>query len=141
MYAVDAAGDDSGTTGYPFLAAGDPNTTCTSLSACFNNTGISADATPSQADLDGSGDSYSATDLATAGWASAGKVTVDGATFTLPVYGAGQKDNVLAANQTITYNGSGNALEFLATSTWSALATLAPSPTTTPRPTSRPGPR
>ncbi|WP_405878781.1 hypothetical protein OG762_09155 [Streptomyces sp. NBC_01136] len=123
VYAVDAAGDDSGTTGYPFLAAGDPNTTCTSLSACFNNTGISADATPSQADLDGSGDSYSATDLATAGWASAGKVTVDGATFTLPVYGAGQKDNVLAANQTITYNGSGNALEFLATSTWSALAT------------------
>ncbi|WP_245607625.1 LamG-like jellyroll fold domain-containing protein [Streptomyces prunicolor] len=123
VYAVDAAGDDSGTTGYPFLAAGDPNTTCTSLSACFNNTGISADATPAQADLDGSGDSYSATDLATAGWASAGKVTVDGATFTLPAYGAGQKDNVLAANQTITYNGSGNALEFLATSTWSGLST------------------
>ncbi|MEV8547249.1 LamG-like jellyroll fold domain-containing protein [Streptomyces sp. NBC_01261] len=123
MYAMDAAGDDSGTTGYPFLATGDPNTTCASLSACFNNTGISADATPSQADLDGSGDSYSATDLATAGWASAGKVTIDGATFTLPAYGAGQKDNVLAANQTITYNGSGNALEFLATSTWSGLTT------------------
>ena len=70
-----------------------------------------------------SGDSFSATDLANAGWASGGKVTVDGAAFTLPAFGAGQKDNVLAANQTVTYNGSGTALEFLATSTFATLVT------------------
>lgn len=121
VYAVDAAGDDSGTTGYPFLATGDPGTSCASLSACFDNSGISSDSSPGQADLDGSGNSFSAGDLNSAGWNSAGKLTVNGATFTLPAFGSGQKDNVLAANQTISYSGSGSALEFLATSTWSQL--------------------
>ncbi|MFR0359253.1 LamG-like jellyroll fold domain-containing protein [Streptomyces sediminimaris] len=119
VYAVDAAGDDSGTTGYPFLATGNPNTTCSSLAACFDNTGISADSAPAQADLDGSGNSFSATDLTGAGWTSGGKLTVNGASFTLPAFGSGQKDNVLAANQTVGFSGSGSALEFLATSTWS----------------------
>lgn len=123
VYANDAANDDSGMTGYPFIATGDAHTTCASLSACFNNTGISSDSNTTQADIDGSGDSFSATDLAGAGWASGGKVTLDGATFTLPAYGSGQKDNVLAANQTVTYSGSGNALEFLATTTYGSLAT------------------
>ncbi|WP_256069610.1 MULTISPECIES: LamG-like jellyroll fold domain-containing protein [unclassified Streptomyces] len=123
VYAVDAAGDVSGVGSYPFLATGDPNTPCASLSACFNNTGISADTATTQADIDGSGDSLSATDLANAGWASGGKVTVDGATFTLPAFGAGQKDNLLAANQTVAYAGSGNALEFLATTTYGSQAT------------------
>ncbi|MFC4036690.1 LamG-like jellyroll fold domain-containing protein [Streptomyces polygonati] len=123
VYAVDAAGDASGDFAYPFLAAGHPSTTCATLTACFNNTGISSDTATTQADIDGSGDSFSATDLAGAGWASGGKVTVDGATFTLPAFGAGQKDNVVAANQTVTYSGSGSALEFLATSTYATLAT------------------
>ncbi|MCX3058344.1 LamG-like jellyroll fold domain-containing protein [Streptomyces beihaiensis] len=121
VYAVDAAGDDSGTTGYPFLAADIPNTTCSSLAACFDNTGISTDSNPAQADLDGSGNSFSATDLNNAGWTSGGKLTVNGATFTLPAFGSGQKDNVLAANQTVAFSGSGSALEFLTTSTWSHL--------------------
>ncbi|WP_329134556.1 hypothetical protein OG552_19265 [Streptomyces sp. NBC_01476] len=123
VYAVDAAGDDSGTTGYPFLATGDAATTCASLAACADNTGISSDTNTAQADMDGSGDSLSATDLANAGWTSGGKVTVDGATFTLPAFGSGQKDNVLAANQTVTYGGSGNALEILATASYASLAT------------------
>ncbi|MBD0739400.1 LamG-like jellyroll fold domain-containing protein [Streptomyces sp. CBMA29] len=123
VYAVDAAGDESGTTGYPFLAVGDPGSACASLTACFNNTGISSDSNTAQADIDGSGDSFSATDLANAGWASGGKVTVDGATFTLPAFGAGQKDNVLAADQTVSFSGSGSALEFLTTATDSQLAT------------------
>lgn len=119
VYAIDAAGDFSATHPYRFLATGHTATTCTSLTACYNNTGISADATPSQADMDGTGGSYSATDLNNVGWTSGGKVTVDGATFTLPAFGSGQRDNVLAANQTVTYSGSGNALEFLASSSYS----------------------
>ncbi|MEU0030046.1 LamG-like jellyroll fold domain-containing protein [Streptomyces sp. NPDC006335] len=118
-YAIDAAGDFSATHPYRFLATGHTPTTCASLTACYNNTGISADATPSQADMDGTGSSYSATDLNNVGWTSGGKVTIDGATFTLPAFGSGQKDNVLAANQTVTYSGSGNALEFLASSSYS----------------------
>ncbi|NUP53620.1 MAG: hypothetical protein HOW97_40805 [Catenulispora sp.] len=123
VYAVDAAGNDSSTYGYPFLAAGDPGSTCASLAACFNNTGISSDTAMAQADIDGQGDSFSATDLANAGWNSGGKVTVNGATFTLPAFGAGQKDNVLAANQTVGFSGSGNALEFLATATYAKFTT------------------
>ncbi|WP_406166553.1 hypothetical protein OIE52_09320 [Streptomyces canus] len=119
VYAIDAAGDFSATHPYRFLATGHTATTCASLTACYNNTGISADATPSQADMDGTGSSYSATDLNNVGWTSGGKVTIDGATFTLPAFGSGQKDNVLAANQTITYSGSGNALQFLASSSYS----------------------
>lgn len=123
VYALDAAGDDSGTTGYPFLATGTPGSTCASLSACFNNTGISPDANRALGNLGGDGESYSATDLTNAGWTSGGKLTVDGAGFTLPAFGSGQKDNVLAANQTVAYNGAGNALEFLATSAWTGIAT------------------
>ncbi|MFF9819488.1 LamG-like jellyroll fold domain-containing protein [Streptomyces sp. NPDC014006] len=122
VYAVDGAGDDSGDFAYPFIAAGHARTTCTSLAACYNNVGVSSDSNMSQADLDGGGHSLSATDLAGAGWSSGGRVTVDGATLTLPSFGSGQKDNVLAANQTVTYSGSGNALVFLATSTWAGMS-------------------
>ncbi len=126
VYATDAAGDDSGDFAYPFLAAGHPNTTCTSLTACFDNTGISADSNPSQANLDGAGYSFSQTDLNNAGWSSGSKVTVDGATIALPAFGSGQKDNVLAANQTITLNGTtgltGNGLVFVGTSTFAGLS-------------------
>ncbi|MGR6972468.1 LamG-like jellyroll fold domain-containing protein [Streptomyces cynarae] len=122
VYSVDGAGDDSGEFAYPFIAAGHPGSACTSLAACFNNTGISSDSNMGQADLDGSGNSLSATDLANAGWTSGGKVTVDGATLTLPSFGSGQKDNLLAGNQTITYSGSGNALVFVGTSTGSGMS-------------------
>lgn len=123
VYAVDAAGDVSGDFAYPFLAAGHPNTSCTSLAACFDNIGISSDSAMTTADLDGGGHSFSATDWTNAGWTSGGKVTVDGATLTLPAFGSGQKDNVLADNQTVAYSGQGNALVFLTTSTYTNLAT------------------
>ncbi|WNM29650.1 LamG-like jellyroll fold domain-containing protein [Streptomyces sp. Li-HN-5-11] len=122
VYAVDGAGDDSGDFAYPFIAAGHAGTTCASLAACYNNVGISSDSNKSQADLDGTGHSFSATDLAGAGWSSGGKITVDGTTLTLPSFGSGQKDNVLAGNQTVTYSGSGSALVFLATSTSAAMS-------------------
>ncbi len=121
--AIDAAGDASSMFAYRFEAAGDAPATCASLAACFDNVAISPDSAMSQAAADGSS-SYSATDLASAGWASGGAVTVDGAHFTLPSYGgAGQNDNILAANQTITYSypvpvtGS-SALMFLASATY-----------------------
>jgi hypothetical protein len=122
VYAIDGAGDVSGDFAYPFLAAGHAPTTCSSLTTCFDNIGISSDSNMGQADLDGSGNSLSATDLSNAGWTSGGKMTIDGAPLTLPAFGAGQKDNVLAGNQTIAYGGSGNALVFAGTSTGSGMS-------------------
>jgi hypothetical protein len=124
--ALDAAGDASGMTAYQFEADHDANTTCSSLSACYNNTAISPDSDPTKAAADGSS-SYSATDLSNAGWSSGGTVAVDGAPFHLPSFGAGQADNVLAANQTVTYNypvptGGPTALVMLASSTHATVA-------------------
>jgi hypothetical protein len=125
--ARDSANDASQWVSYPFFAAPDPVTTCTSLSACDNNTAISSDSATSQANADGEGDSFSATDLASAGWAPGGTVIVDGARFTLPPFGSGQPDNVLARNQQVAYSyqvptAGGSALMFLATSSHSSFA-------------------
>ncbi|MCX4749211.1 hypothetical protein OG455_27525 [Kitasatospora sp. NBC_01287] len=125
--AVDSANDLSGMYAYRFLAAGHASTTCTSLAACFNNIAISSDSSMSTASADGAGFSYSANDLANAGWNSGGKVTIDGATFTLPAFGgSGQDDNLLAANQTIPLSpmptSTGSALVFLASTTGGTLA-------------------
>jgi hypothetical protein len=120
-YAADPAGDASGTQAYRFVAAADPSVNCTSLTACFNNTAISPNNNTSVGHADG-GNSFSAEDLVAAGWTSGGKVSVNGATFTLPQFGAGQADNVLAANQNVAFNqlvpsvGS-SSLEFLTTGT------------------------
>jgi hypothetical protein len=125
--ARDSSSDASQWASYPFFAAPDPVTACASLSACYNNTAISADSAMSQANADGGGASFSATDLASAGWAPGGTVTVDGAQFTLPAFGSGQADNVLADRQQVAYSYQvpavgGSALMFLATSSHSAFA-------------------
>jgi Concanavalin A-like lectin/glucanases superfamily len=125
--AVDAAGDPSSMAAYRFIAGRHATVTCATLSACFNNTAISPDAAMTAGNADGGGRSFSATDLTSAGWASGGRLTVNGATYTLPGYGAGQADNVLAAGQNITLNqpvaGHGpSALTFLATATNSIVA-------------------
>jgi hypothetical protein len=120
-YAADQTGDTSGTQAYRFYSSPDPNVHCTSLAACLNNVSVSPDDNMKLGDADG-GNSFSANALATEGWVSGGNVTVDGATFTLPQFGSGQADNVLAANQTVDFHqdvsatGS-SALEFLATAT------------------------
>lgn len=130
---VDAAGDVSGANSYTIIAAAHATSTCATLAACYNNTAISADATPSQGNADGNGYSFSATNLTAAGWNSAGHVTVDGTNLALPAYGAGQKDNVLAANQTITCTTTASmncttnpvgasALTFLTTATYGVMA-------------------
>jgi beta-glucosidase len=91
----------------------------TSLSAAYNNTGISNNSDESAADYDGVGDSFSAQALA-AGTPTAltqgGKVTVGGTTFTWPDVAPGNPDNVVAAGQTIALSGSGTDLGFLGSS-------------------------
>ncbi|REH35787.1 concanavalin A-like lectin/glucanase superfamily protein [Kutzneria buriramensis] len=122
-YATDPAGNISGYQSYSFLAGKNPNTQCLSLAACFNNTATMPDsgAQPTSA-ADGYA-SFSSDDLKAAGWNPGGKLTVNGATFTLPQFGTGAPDNVLAANQTIGFDATvspigTSALEFLATATY-----------------------
>jgi hypothetical protein len=83
---------------YTFYSSADPSATCTSLTACFNNVSISPNSNLKLDNADG-GNSFSAEDLTNAGWNSGGTVNVNGAKFTLPQFGVGQADNVLAANR------------------------------------------
>ncbi len=90
-----------------------------SITAAYNNIGISDNSNESAANYDGVGDSFSAEALA-AGTPSAltpgGTVTVDGTTLTWPNVPAGTPDNVVAAGQTIDLSGSGTDLGFLGAS-------------------------
>jgi beta-glucosidase len=90
-----------------------------SLSAAYNNTGISNNSDESAANYDGVGDSFSAQALA-AGTPRAltqgGKLTVGGTTFTWPDVAPGNPDNVVAAGQTIALSGSDTDLGFLGSS-------------------------
>jgi beta-glucosidase len=90
-----------------------------SLTAAYNNTGISDNADVAAADYDGVGDSYSAQALA-AGTPTAltpgAKVTVGGTTLTWPAAAAGSPDNVVTGGQTVALSGSGTDLGFLGAS-------------------------
>ncbi|MFF0132355.1 LamG-like jellyroll fold domain-containing protein [Streptomyces mirabilis] len=106
-----------------------PALTCAinDTTSCLNNTATSTfTTTTSTADADGSGNSINSADLtSTSGWQSNKTVTVDGATVTLPKFGTGTYDNMLASGQTITLPGSGvvntgDALVFLAFATGGA---------------------
>ncbi|MGJ5759127.1 hypothetical protein [Streptomyces galbus] len=119
VYAVDSAGNVSTQQQYDFTALGHAGKTYSSLQAAFNNTAVTDDARQTAGDADGSGATISLQDLKAVGWQPGGKVTVDGATFTLPTFGQVSGDNVMAANQTIQLNGaSGRALVFLGFSTY-----------------------
>ncbi|MFC9932301.1 LamG-like jellyroll fold domain-containing protein [Streptomyces sp. NPDC127190] len=122
-------GKDPKSTGYQagvdVLRLG-PALTCAinATGSCLNNTATSTfTTTTSPADADGSGNSINSPDLTTAsGWQSGKTVTVDGATITLPKFGTGTYDNMLASGQTITLPGTGvmnngDALVFLAFAT------------------------
>jgi len=90
-----------------------------SLTAAYNNTGISDNSNPAGANYDGVGDSYSAQALA-AGTPTAltpgQPVTVGGTTFTWPAAASGSPDNVVAGGQTVALSGSGTDLGFLGAS-------------------------
>jgi hypothetical protein len=125
-YAKDAAGNDSAWSGtddpVTFSATADTNVTYDSFADAldagksFDNIMISSSASESgTADADGAGDSFSSAQLESAGWKADSTVTVDGATFTLPDFGTGDPDNILAANQTIDLpaGSEGTSLVFL----------------------------
>jgi hypothetical protein len=129
-YAADQAGNDSQWSGTSdpatFTVASDPDVTYPSFAAAlaagqsFDNTMISTSTTDSgSADADGYDQSVPEQEMTAAGWQPGGTVTIDGARFTLPDFGSGAPDNVLAANQTIDLpaGSQGSSLVFLATST------------------------
>jgi hypothetical protein len=135
-YAIDAAGDESQTSELEFFVAGDPDVTYSSFADAlaagqsFDNTMISSSSSDSgTADADGAGDSFDSAELQAAGWKPDGAVTIDGATFTLPDFGSGAPDNILAANQTIDMppGAQGTSLVFLVTGS-NANATAAEEP-------------
>jgi len=90
-----------------------------SLTAAYNNTGISDNADVAAANYDGGGDSYSAQALA-AGTPNAltpgSKVTIGGTTFAWPPAAAGSPDNVVTGGQTVALSGTGTDLGFLGAS-------------------------
>ncbi|MEU6240645.1 hypothetical protein [Streptomyces sp. NPDC047024] len=122
VYAVDSAGNVSAQQQYQFTALGHAGRTYAGLKDAFNNTAVTDDQAQAAADADGAGGTVSLQDLKAAGWQPGGKITVDGATFTLPDFGSTGGDNVMAANQTIQLSGSGRALVFLGFSTYGFVA-------------------
>jgi lysophospholipase L1-like esterase len=87
------------------------------LERLFDNTAVSDDARPGEADFDGSGASLSARDLAAAGWTPGRVLHVQGARLTWPRRQAGEVDNVRAAGQEVRVPGRGDALAFLVAGT------------------------
>jgi hypothetical protein len=85
------------------------NIVCQSLSAAFDNTGITADSSPGGGNFDGGGLSYSDSGLPAPG----STVTVGTVNLTWPSATSGAADNVIAEGQTIDLSGSGSALAFL----------------------------
>ncbi|MER5750840.1 SGNH/GDSL hydrolase family protein [Streptomyces sp. NPDC002088] len=83
------------------------------LERLFDNTAVSDDARPAEADFDGSGASLSARDLTAAGWTPGRTLTVQGAQLTWPPRQPGEPDNVRAAGQEVRVGGHGDTLAFL----------------------------
>jgi lysophospholipase L1-like esterase len=98
-------------------AAGHRPTVPLPLPSLFDNRGVSDDARPGEADLDGTGASLSAQALAAAGWTPGRTLTVQGASLTWPRTAPGDPDNVRADGQRVGVHGHGDALAFLVTGT------------------------
>jgi beta-glucosidase len=92
----------------------------TSLSAAFNNVGITSDNDTTPGNYDGVGDSFSAQNLTAAGLAPGATVYQDGTLLTWPNVPAGEPDNVVAEGQTIDLTGTGTTLELLGASAYGA---------------------
>lgn len=90
------------------------------LERLLDNTAVSDDARPGEADFDGSGASLSARDLTAAGWTPGRALTVQGARLRLPDRRPGTPDNVRAAGQNVRVSGRGDALAFLVAGTGGA---------------------
>ena len=90
-----------------------------SMTAAYNNAGISDNSDESAGNYDGVGDSFSAQALA-AGTPNAltpgANVTIGDTTFTWPDVPAGNPDNVVTSGQTVDVSGRGSDLGFLGAS-------------------------
>jgi beta-glucosidase len=87
------------------------------LTAAFNNTGITSQATASAGNLDGTGDSFPAAGLAGDGLVPGASLPHDAIGLRWPALAPGRPDNVLADGQVIALAGSGNTLGIVAAST------------------------
>ncbi|MFF4732791.1 M4 family metallopeptidase [Streptomyces mirabilis] len=95
-----------------------PGTAAASLAATYDNTGITADTSTGPGNIDGSGNSLSATALNKAGVSAGSTLTHGGLALAWPsTAGQGKPDNTVAAGQTIALNGSGSTLGFLVSAT------------------------
>ncbi len=92
---------------------GNLNPTSDSVSAAFNNAGISDDSNPKAANFDGGGWSYSNEALEAAGFTEGQPVSFNGIQFQWSNSTPGSNDNILASGQRIVLNGQGNTLAFL----------------------------
>jgi predicted alpha-1,2-mannosidase len=79
------------------------------LGPFYDNTGISDDASPSSANFDGDGYSYSAEALAANGVTPGGTVASGGLNYTWPNVAPGTPDSILTSGQTIAINAPAGA--------------------------------
>lgn len=89
-----------------------------SLSALFDNVGITDDTNTGPGDLDGAGSSLSAQALTAAGVTPGSTVNAGGLPFSWPEIPPGQPDNVVAGGQAIDTSVSADSLGFLLAATY-----------------------
>ncbi|MFF6960832.1 glycoside hydrolase family 3 C-terminal domain-containing protein [Streptomyces sp. NPDC008317] len=92
-----------------------------SLTAAYNNSGISDDAHTTTGSLDGEGASFSLQALAALGWHAGQNTDHDGVSFPWPATaGTGDPDNAVAGGQAVEITGTGTKLGFVGTSAFGA---------------------
>nr|WSX76328.1 glycoside hydrolase family 3 C-terminal domain-containing protein [Streptomyces sp. NBC_00899] len=90
-----------------------------SVSAAFDNSGISDDANTKTGSIDAEGASFSLQALSALGWKPGQSTEHDGISFPWPATaGTGKPDNVVAGGQAVQITGSGSRLGFVGTSTF-----------------------
>ncbi|HEY3632888.1 MAG TPA: glycoside hydrolase family 3 C-terminal domain-containing protein [Jatrophihabitantaceae bacterium] len=97
-------------------SSGDVHIPYGSVSAAYDNTGISNDGQPAASYFDGSSRNFSAQALAAAGFTAGQPVTVGGVAFSWPQPNV--PDNVTAGGQVLPVSGSGHQLGFLGASAY-----------------------
>jgi alpha-L-fucosidase 2 len=86
-----------------------------SLTAAFDNVGITDDGNTTIGNIDGAGSSFSAQALAADGATPGATVTYDGVPFTWPDVTPGHNDNAIADGRAFDIHGSGSSVSFLLT--------------------------
>ncbi|WP_406115676.1 alkaline phosphatase family protein [Streptomyces sp. NBC_01014] len=93
----------------------------TSLTAAFNDVGITDDQNASAGAFDVTGHSYSAQALAAQHLTPGSTVTAEGTTLTWPNVPAGTSDNVNSTGQKVEFSGKGSKLAFLGSGVYGPL--------------------